>query len=387
MTCLNMKLLYLTHTCPFPPIKGDKIRCFNIMKYLSKHHEVNLVYPSFSDQDVLSQEYLLRYSATVKTARIDTFFPYIRCLYGLSKQTSFTVSYFFSHRIQSFIDIKTIDFVIVDCSSMAPYVESLHLPKIMDFVDVDSDKWHQYAGQSHFPKSFIFNLEYNLLRKLETRISNNFNYCVVTTEHEKKLLARKDNVLVIPNGIDLEFYSPRRCVDHNILVFTGAMDYFPNIDAMLYFHDEIFPMILKEIPDVKFFIVGMNPVQKIRRLANENIIVTGMVGDVRDYLGNASVCIIPLRIAKGIQNKILEAMAMQIPVVSTSHANRGIEAVHEREIMIADNANDFAKTTITLLKSRSLRENIAKRARLFVEEKFSWECNLSKLNKVITLLK
>ncbi len=269
---------------------------------------------------------------------------------------------------------------------MAPYIEHFHIPKIIDFVDVDSDKWRQYAEQCNFPKSFIYKLEFDRLRKLETRLCRLFNCSIVTTDHEKSLLDYSDNVMVIPNGIDLEYYTPRISLDQNILIFTGAMNYFPNIDAMLYFHDEIFPLILKKIPDVKFFIVGMNPVQKIRRLSSKNIIVTGTVDDVRDYLGNASVCIAPLRIAKGIQNKILEAMAMQVPVVATSQANNGIDAIHGREIMIADNADDFANATVMLLKSRLLRQAIVKAARSLIEEKFNWERTLRKLNAVITLL-
>ena len=382
-----MNLLYLTHTCPFPPVKGDKIRCFNILKYLSKYHKINLVYPSFSAYDFHLREHLLRYAVTVKTARVPAILPYIRSLVGLAKKIPLTVSYFYSRAIESLIDIKTVDLILVDCSSMATYVENFNIPKIIDFVDIDSDKWFQYAKRSHFPRSFIYNLECNRLKKLETRLSTIFDYCIVTTEHEKKLLACRENAIVIPNGIDLEFYSPKGSVGENILVFTGALDYFPNIDAVLYFHDEIFPLILKEIPDVKFFIVGMNPVQKIRRLSGEHTIVTGMVDDVRDYLGRASVCTIPLRIAKGIQNKVLEAMAMQIPIVSTSRANNGIMATHEREMMIADTPSDFARATLLLLKNSSLREHIAKNARLFVEEKFNWDRNLHKLNEVITVLK
>ncbi|HYY39982.1 MAG TPA: glycosyltransferase, partial [Nitrososphaera sp.] len=200
----------------------------------------------------------------------------------MAKKIPLTVSYFYSRAIESLIDIKTVDLILVDCSSMATYVENFNIPKIIDFVDIDSDKWFQYAKRSHFPRSFIYNLECNRLKKLETRLSTIFDYCIVTTEHEKKLLACRENTVVIPNGIDLEFYSPKGSVGENILVFIGALDYFPNIDAVLYFHDEIFPLILKEIPDVKFFIVGMNPVQKIRRLSGEHTIVTGMVDDVRD---------------------------------------------------------------------------------------------------------
>jgi len=357
------------------------------MKYLSKYHKINLVYPSFSTYDFLLREHLLRYAVTVKTARIPAFLPFIRSLVGLAKKIPLTVSYFYSQAIESLIDIKTIDLIIVDCSSMATYVENFNIPKIIDFVDIDSDKWYQYAKRSHFPRSSIYNLECDRLRKFETRLSSMFDYCIVTTEEEKKLLACRENAIVIPNGIDPDFYSPRGSGDQNILVFTGALDYFPNIDAVLYFHDEIFPLILKEIPDVKFFIVGMNPVQKIRRLSSEHTIVTGMVDDVRDYLGRASVCTIPLRIAKGIQNKVLEAMAMQIPIVSTSQANKGIMATHEREIMIADTPSDFARATVLLLKNRPLRDDIAKRARLFVGEKFNWDRNLHRLNEVITGLK
>src|SRR6266516_2019468 len=381
-----MRLLYLTHTCPYPPIRGDKIRCVNILKYLSKYHEISLIYPSFSAKDVLSREHLLRYAVTVKTAYPHPFLPGIRYLSGFCKKMPLSVSYFSSQTIRSLIDTTKIDLAMVDCSSMAPYIEHFHIPKIIDFVDVDSDKWRQYAEQCNFPKSFIYKLEFDRLRKLETRLCRLFNCSIVTTDHEKSLLDYSDNVMVIPNGIDLEYYTPRISLDQYILIFTGAMNYFPNIDAMLYFHDEIFPLILKKIPDVKFFIVGMNPVQKIRRLSSKNIIVTGTVDDVRDYLGNASVCIAPLRIAKGIQNKILEAMAMQVPVVATSQANNGIAAIHGREIMIADNADDYANATVMLLKSQLLRQAIVKAARSLIEEKFNWERTLRKLNAVITLL-
>jgi glycosyltransferase involved in cell wall biosynthesis len=161
------------------------------------------------------------------------------------------------------------------------------------------------------------------------------------------------------------------------------MNYFPNVDAVTYFHKEIFPLIHGEIPSAKFVIAGMAPTPHVRALGDDSTLVTGFVPDIRPYLAKASVCVAPLRLAKGVQNKILEAMAMGVPVVATSAANRGIDAGDQQEIIIADDPKAFAAATVRLLRENNLRESIAANAKRFVAQKFCWEKNLRELDKVI----
>jgi glycosyltransferase involved in cell wall biosynthesis len=163
------------------------------------------------------------------------------------------------------------------------------------------------------------------------------------------------------------------------------MNYFPNIDGVKYFHQEIFPLIKAQLPSVKFVIAGMHPSSAIKRLADEHTTVTGYVPDIRSSVAQAAVAVVPLRIAKGLQNKILEAMAMEVPVVATSVANGGINARDRQEILLADNPADFAQATVALLTDTDLRTRIVTQAKQMLQRNFDWERNLQKLDAVLAL--
>jgi sugar transferase (PEP-CTERM/EpsH1 system associated) len=268
---------------------------------------------------------------------------------------------------------------------MAHYIIDEQIPKILDFVDIDSEKWRLFASVTNFPKTFLYNLEAKRLRCFEDELCRTFNSCVVVSNVEKQLIQNNNNLHVIANGVDFKFFSPQKNRSAEALIFTGAMNYFPNVDGIRYFHKEILPLIRAELPNLKFIIAGMAPSAEIRKLADDRTIVTGSCLDVREYLSRAAVCVVPLRIAKGIQNKILEAMAMEVPVVATSKANDGINAQNNREIMIADDPRAFSKAVIDLLRNTELREGVIKNARTFVEKNFSWERNLKRLDELISI--
>jgi len=266
---------------------------------------------------------------------------------------------------------------------MAQYAFGLPYPKIIDFVDIDSQKWKLFAPLVSFPRSILYRYEATRLAQYESLIANNFDYCLVTSDYEKNLHHSHNNIVSLRNGVDLQHFTPIRNITDDTIIFTGAMNYLPNVDAVMYFQKEIFPMIKREIPTAKFIIVGMSPSAAIRALADDATLVTGFVPDIRRYLSCARVCVAPLRLAKGVQNKILEAMAMEIPVVATSAANRGIGAIDQQEIIIADDPKAFAIATIQLLKEQNLGEAIAANAKKFVLENFSWDKNLCKLDVLI----
>ena len=380
-----MKILYLAHSCPYPPNKGDRIRNFHILRHLSTNHAVTLIYPSFSQKDVSSGEMLRQFCVSVKTVRVSSVLAKLKCCLGLPARRSFTTSYFYSGRLQRLILNEEFDLVVVDCSSMAQYVMGVTKPKIIDFVDVDSDKWRLYAKMASFPKSLIYAIEHKRLREFEADLVKRFDVSLVISEKEKNLLPWTDRLVVVPNGIDLEYFAPRSEPRKDTIIFAGAMNYFTNIDGVLYFHKEVLPLIKREVPSVKFIIGGMEPTSSIKRLGGDETVVTGYVPDMRDYLGSASVCVVPLRIGKGIQNKILEAMAMGVPVVATSAANSGIDATDRKEILIADDPQTFAQSVMELLGDTRLRESLAANARSFVEKRYSWNRNLQKVDEAIAL--
>lgn len=275
------------------------------------------------------------------------------------------------------------DIVLADCSTMASYALDLTCPKILDFVDIDSQKWKCFASMSGFPHSMLYRIESKRLAQFEKLLSNQFDYCLVTSSHEKSLLDNVPHIKVLPNGVDQQYFSTQYTPVDGSIIFTGVMNYFPNSDAVMYFHRHIFPLIKRQVPTAQFTIAGMYPTAQIRNLTDRYTTVTGLVPDIRAYLSKAAVCVVPLRIAMGVQNKILEAMAMGVPVIATSVANRGINARHEREILVADEPESFAAATTRLLIDQSLRNSIRQNAKQFIEEHFRWEKNLRQLDELI----
>lgn len=343
------------------------------------------MYPSFSSEDLQQAEILNKYCCSVKTVQLSRLMGNIKCCLSLLGKRPLTNAYFYAQSLQDLIHKEPCDVIVVDCSSMAQYVRGMSKPRVIDFVDVDSDKWRHYAEVTSFPKSLVYQREYRQLQRLETELVEEFDASIVISDEEKKHLPDSDRLFVVRNGIDLECFSPQGSPDSNTLIFTGAMNYFPNIDGVLFFHGEILPLIQREIPSVKFIVGGMNPDSSIQQLESEHVMVTGFVPDMREYLKKAAVCVVPLRIAKGIQNKVLEAMAMGIPVVSTSGANCGINAIDGRDLIVADDPKMFADAVVKLLRHDHIRQPMAVNARGFVEQEFSWDHNLLQLDRAMAV--
>jgi polysaccharide biosynthesis protein PslH len=378
-----MKILYLTHTCPYPPNRGDRIRCYHILDYLSQNHEVILVYPVFDRQHFSCQEHLRRRCKAVVPIKYHSVVSRLSCLLALFSTHSLSVAFYYSHALKNIIHTLSSDVVLVDCSTMAPYALNMSCPKILDFVDVDSQKWRYCASMARFPHSLIYRTEAKRLSRYEKFLSQHYNYCLVTSHFEKSLLNDISHIAVLPNGVDQKYFSTENIPTGNSIIFTGVMNYFPNSDAVMHFHQHIFPLIKRNVPSAQFIIAGMHPTPQICRLADAHTTVTGFVPDIRDYLSKAAVCVVPLRIAMGVQNKILEAMAMGVPVVATSAANRGINATPGQEILLADDPEHFAAAATKLLNDRRLRETITKNAKQFIDRNFRWEKNLQKLDGLI----
>ena len=425
-----MKILYIAHRIPYPPNKGDKIRSFNEIKHLSQNHEIHLACLADDAKDLKYEEDLKKYCKMVSVVLINPQLAKFKSIFYLLTKQPLTIPYFYSRKLQRTIDhlLLMIDFDFIFCfsSPMAEYVfrSKLLVPswwklekslekgspatgnrqpatstqqpatRIMDFVDVDSDKWAQYARYASFPKSWIYKLESKRLSKYERKVAEFFQHSIFVTDSEVKIFKNKNphikNVTAIPNGVDLDYFSPKYgqhpapSNQQPVLVFTGAMDYFANIDGVVWFTKEILPLIKKEIPEIRFYIVGSNPTKEVLLLSSNNgVTVTGYVTDTREYLGKATVVVVPLRIARGIQNKILEAMAMGMPVVATPQAFEGIEAQPGRDLILGENPEKIAEGVIKLTREASLRKSLGDNARKVIENNYCWKKNLERLDRIL----
>lgn len=337
------ELLFLAHRIPYPPNKGDKVRSFHILKALAGRYRVRL--GAFVDDpaDLAYGQKLGRYCTEVRLLRLRPLTARVRSLGGLATGRALTLPYFRDRVMAAWVRARlatgSIRRVLVYSSAMAQYVEragdSLH--RVVDLVDVDSDKWRQYAARSRWPMSSIYGREARRLLAYERRIAAAFDAAVLVSGAEAELfrtLAPETaaRVHAIENGVDAQFFRPdREYADPYgpggpVLVFTGAMDYRANVDAVDWFAAEVFPRLRERLPQARFFIVGARPVEAVRRLAaRPGVAVTGSVPDIRPYLAHAALAVAPLRLARGIQNKVLEAMAMGRPLVASPEALDGLD--------------------------------------------------------------
>jgi len=405
------KILFIVHRIPYPPNKGDKIRSFNELKYLANRHAVDLLCLADEPEDLKYKVDLEKLCDRVEVFPLSPRIAKIRGGMALLQGRALSSRYFYSKVMQKTFDAwlqaKEYDSIFCFSSSMAEYIfqsqvlsqcDLTQKPQlIMDYCDVDSDKWQQYADDSSFPLNKLYHLEYRRLLHYEQRIQNYFNHTVLVSTGEAELFYAQcpgcQNLTVIPNGVDHQFFSPTysdvtaapvKKGNASTLVFTGAMDYPVNIKGVLWFIEEIWPHLQKRYPELLFYIVGSHPAAEIEALAERtNVIVTGFVDDIRAYYKLADVCVAPLHQGRGVQNKVLEAMSMEKPVVATSRANAGVQAVSGEHLLIADTAKDFLEMICRLLDNSQQASTIGRAARNYVVTHFDWETNMLALEKML----
>jgi len=330
-----MRILFLAHRLPYPPNKGDKIRSFWELTALREHHDVDLFCFYDDPQDRFQVTNLSGYCNSCYAERLSAVSSRVRALYALVRGRSFSAAFFYSRsmarQVASALRSERYDLIFVFGSAMAQYAESCpELPKILDLVDVDSDKWLQYSKHSRGLLSWFWKMEGKRLQRYEATLVQAFSNTLVCTDAEAQLLrssAPNGRTSVLQNCLDMDYYRPETVlVPEEIrslqpyVLFTGTMDYFPNVDAVQFFCQEILPLVRARVPQLRFVIAGRNPTATVMRLAGSYIHVTGTVSDIRPYLRGAAVAVAPMRIARGVQNKILEALAMDVPVVASSAA-------------------------------------------------------------------
>ena len=388
-----MKVLYVCHRFPYPPKRGGKIRPFNMIRHLSDQHEVTVCSLARSPQEAEEARGIAPFCKRYEIALVDDRVQALRMVARLPTPAPSSFGFFHSpslaRKIDSLLAAEAFDLIFVHCSSVAPYV-SRHkgTPKILDFGDMDSQKWLEYARSKPFPLSAGYWLEGRKLVAEEQRLARRFDLCTATTRAEWETLEGYRSGTPtdwFPNGVDSEFFAPTgKPYDPDTISFVGRMDYYPNQECMFDFCAETWPLIRARRPAAKLLIVGADPSPAVRKLGElPGIEVTGSVPDVRPFVHRSALMVAPLNIARGTQNKILEAMAMGVPVVTSDIAAGGVDAVAGEHFLVARNRAECAEAVLSVMADSVLRARLSAAGRSRMLSNHSWPRSMQRLDGII----
>ncbi len=394
-----MNILYLAHRLPYPPNKGDKLRAFHQIKHLARNHRVWCACFVDDPQDEVHIPILQKYCTQLTTVRLSPRLATIRGLAGLACGKSLTQSYYEHQGMRRVLDDwykrTTFDVVVAFSSSMAPY--AMFAPcrrRVLDFCDLDSAKWSQFADQSRWPLRLLYRTEGRRLANLERQWIDKADATILISRSERDQLSSdidRRKVHVVGNGVEVSDSpivkkpSKENANAATVVGFMGVMDYKPNVEGVAWFVKSCWPTIRKKMPQAEFHIVGRSPNSKAKKLAcYEGVRVIGNVPDAQQAVSAFDVSVAPLLLARGLQNKVLEAMACGKPVVLTRQAAEGIHGEPGQHFLVQNDPTKFSQSVISLLQQPIVREQIGQRARHYVSVHHQWRHELSKLELVVT---
>jgi sugar transferase (PEP-CTERM/EpsH1 system associated) len=391
------RLLLLAHRIPIPPDKGEKLRAYHFIAHLAGRFDIRLgcLVDDPADWDGVAA--LRRLCGEVGAFPIDRRRQRLAALLRARPGRSLMLDYYRSAKLRRWVQgqlAQGVDAALVYTAAMMPYVLGAQLPTLLDMVDVDSEKWAMYARRARGPMRAVWRREARNLLAFERRAASASAVTLLVSKQEAARFAElapeaRERIEWVENGVDLDAFSPTRAWPNPFpdpgphLVFTGHMDYWPNVDAVQWFAAEVMPRLRARPAAPRFWIVGANPSEAVKRLAAlPGVCVTGRVPEVQPYLAHAAACVSPLRMARGIQNKVLEAMAMGRPVVASPQAFEGVRAQAGTHLLVADGAEETARAVTAILDGRHPKLGAA--ARRAMEEGYAWKATLSRLDAHLT---
>lgn len=375
-----MKIFVLLPRIPYPLEKGDKLRAFNQIKQLSRRNEIVLC--ALNDNAKVSEQDAFRalqpYCQSINFIKISK--PQIALglvrafMKGLPMQCGYFYNAKAAKKIDALIKKHQPDMIFGQLLRVAEYIRNKDIPKTIDYQDVFSYGMKRRADIASPLTRPVYSMEYHRLCRYESAIFDDFDVKTIISQPDCELIPhpKKDEILIIPNGVDHDYFKPQECEKKYDLVFTGNMSYAPNVNAVEYLANEILPIVRKTLPEVKLYIAGATPDPRIKKVASEHIIVSGWLDDIRDAYAQSRVFIAPMRIGTGLQNKLLEAMSMGLPAITTPLANGSLGATPDEEILVGSNATELAQHIITLLTDKEKAARIAQAGFDFTNRVYDW---------------
>lgn len=389
-----MNILYVCHRFPYPPKRGGKIRPFNMIRHLTAQgHQVTVCSLVRSPEEAEEGRGIAAHCAAFEMGAVREPVQFARMVANLPLITPSSMGYFYSadlqRRIRALLSSQRFDLIFVHCSSVAQYVEDVQgIPKILDFGDMDSQKWLEYANYKPWPLSWGYTLEGTKVLWAEKRLARKFDLCTATTRAERETLDSYGTGAPtdwFPNGVDAQFFAPTdEPYDADTISFIGRMDYYPNQECMQRFCDQVWPLLQARRPNMKLLIVGADPSPEMRRLGERpGVTVTGSVPDVRPFVRRSAAMVAPLAIARGTQNKILEAMAMAVPVITSAIAAGGVDAVPGEHLRVADTPEQLANAVLEVVQDPRERQRLSVNGRQRVLSNHDWAQSMKRMDAII----
>ena len=375
-----MKIFVLLPRIPYPLEKGDKLRAFNQIKQLAKHNEIVLCAlndnPKVSEQDAFHalQPYCQSISF-IKINKAQILLGLVRAFFkGLPMQCGYFYNRKAAKKVNALIAKHHPDILFGQLLRTAEYIRHKDTPKAIDYQDIFSYGMKRRADIASWITRPIFNMEYRRLKRYEADIFDDFDVRSIISEPVRVLFPhpKRDEILIVPNGVDHDYFKPQEQEKRYDLVFTGNMSYPPNVNAVEYLSNEIMPLVWKTLPETTLYIAGASPDPKVKKAASQHIIISGWLDDIRTAYAQSRIFIAPMRIGTGLQNKLLEAMSMHLPAITSPLANASLGAKPDVEILVGSNAEEMAQHIITLLTDTQKAEQIAQAGYDFTNRVYDW---------------
>lgn len=387
----EMKIFVLLPRIPYPLEKGDKLRAFNQIKQLAKRNEIVLC--ALNDDSKVNEQdafhALQPYCQSINFIKITKLQIALGLVRAFCKGLPLQCGYFYNrkdaNKIDSLINKHKPDILFGQLLRVAEYIRYKNLPKAIDYQDIFSYGMKRRADIASPITRPIFNLEYRRLKHYEAAIFDDFDVKTIISESDRALFPheKRNEILIIPNGVDHEYFKPQEQEKKYDLVFTGNMSYPPNVNAVDYLANDILPIVWKTLPQVKLYIAGATPDSRVKKAASDRVIVSGWLNDIRDAYAQSRVFIAPMRIGTGLQNKLLEAMSMRLPAITSPLANASLGAKPNEEVLIGSNAEELAQHIIILLTEKELAQHIAQEGYDFAHRVYDWRIATEQLEKAM----
>jgi len=389
-----VNILYICHRFPYPAKDGSRVRSFNIINHFRQQGHKVWVCSMVRDAVEAQEGHGIKdYCHDYRMAQTNETVQKLRMVGRLFTPQPSSMGYFYSsqmkQQIETLLAQQDFDLIYVHCSSVAQYVTQVKdVPKILDFVDMDSQKWLSFTQFKSFPINLGYWLEGTKLERAERKLSNEFDLCTTITRSECDTLDSFKQAGTsdwFSNGVDSEYFCPSvNDYKSHVVSFIGRMDYYPNEQAVSYFCHQILPLLREKMVNAQFIIIGAAPSDAVLKLAEiDGVTVTGFVDDVRDYVRDSAVMVAPLSIARGTQNKILEAMALGVPVVTSELGARGIDGDPDKDFMVATTPEQYCQLLFNLMSDPQLRQEFAQQGRVRIENNYSWPYVLERLDRLV----